>query len=145
MILSPRLKAGRHFYEGVIMNDKKSVLSRNAPQPRGPYSQAVIHNNILYISGQGPIDPVTNEVVNGTVEQETLRVLENIKAIASEAGAALGNILKMTCYLADINDFASFNSAYKNYFIKEPPARTTIQAGGLPASMKIVIDAVVAL
>ncbi len=127
------------------MSKRKVILTSKAPQPRGPYSQAVIHNGILYISGQVPIDPVTNKLINGTIEQETLRTLESIKAIILEAGGKLENVLKITCYLADMNDFTTFNNAYKGYFIKEPPARTTIQVGKLPAGVKIEMDAVAAL
>lgn len=127
------------------MAKRKIILTSKAPQPRGPYSQAVIHSDILYISGQGPIDPVTNKLINGTIEQETIRTLENIKAIIIETGGKLENILKMTCYLTNMDDFRAFNSAYKNYFMKEPPARTVIQAVRLPAEMKIEMDAIVAL
>ena len=127
------------------MPKRNIILTSRAPQPRGPYSQAVIHNNILYISGQGAVDPVTNELINGTIEQETIRTLESIKAIIMEAGGKLENVLKITCYLANMDDFSAFNNAYKDYFIKEPPARTTIQAGRLPAGMKIEMDAIVAL
>ena len=127
------------------MAKRKVILTSKAPQPRGPYSQAVIHNGILYISGQGPIDPVTNKLINGTIHQETLRTLENIKAIILEAGGKLENILKITCYLANMDDYKAFNDVYKDYFIKEPPARTTIQAGRLPADIKIEVDAIVAL
>jgi len=127
------------------MSKRKIILTSKAPQPRGPYSQAVIHNGILYISGQGPIDSVTNKLIKGTIEQQTVRTLENIKAIILEAGGRFENILKITCYLVNMNDLSAFNNAYKNYFIKEPPARTTIQAGKLPAGMEIEMDAIVAL
>ncbi|MBL7072038.1 MAG: hypothetical protein ISS26_07745 [Candidatus Omnitrophica bacterium] len=127
------------------MTKKKVILTTEAPQPRGPYSQAVIHNGILYISGQGPVDPVTNKLIKGTIEQETTRTLENIKAIILEAGGDLENVLKITCYLADIDDFSAFNHAYKGYFIKEPPARTTIQAAKLISDIKIEMDALVAV
>ena len=79
------------------------------------------------------------------MQQQTLRTLENIKAIIVEAGGKLENILKITCYLADIEDFSIFNNTYKDYFIKEPPARTTIQAARLPGGIKIEMDAIVAL
>lgn len=127
------------------MAKRKIILTSKAPQPRGPYSQATLHNGILYVSGQGPIDPITNKLINGTIHQETIRTLENIKTIILEAGGKLENILKITCYLANMDDYTAFNNAYKGYFIKEPPARTTIQAGRLPANMKIEIDAIVAL
>ena len=127
------------------MSKRNIILTQTAPQPRGPYSQAVVHNSILYISGQGPVDTITNKLISGTMGQETARTLENIKAIIAEAGGKLENVLKITCYLADMNDFSDFNNAYKDYFIKEPPARTMIKAGKLPAGMKIEMDAIVAL
>lgn len=127
------------------MSKRNVILTQTAPQPRGPYSQAVVHNGILYISGQGPVDPITNKLISGTIGQETVRTLENIKAIIAEAGGKLESVLKITCYLADMDDFSAFNNAYKDYFIKEPPARTTIQAGKLPAGMKIGMDAIAAL
>ena len=126
------------------MPKKKVILTSKAPQPRGPYSQAVIHDGIMYISGQGPVDPVTNKIIDGSIEQVTTRTLENIKSIIVEGGGKLENILKITCYLSDINDYSAFNHAYKNYFIKEPPARSTIEAK-LPAGIKIEMDAIVAL
>ena len=127
------------------MQKKKIILTSKAPQPRGPYSQAVIHNGILYISGQCSIEPATNKLIKGSIERETVRALENIKAIILEAGGSLENILKITCYLANMDDFSAFNNAYKDYFIEEPPARTTVSSGRLPADMKIEIDAVAAL
>jgi len=127
------------------MADRKVILTSKAPQPRGPYSQAVIHKGILYISGQGPVDPVTNKTVSGDIRQETILTLENIKTLIGEAGGKLENVLKITCYLADIEDYSAFNHAYKDYFIKEPPARTTIQAAKLPSGIKIEMDAIVSL
>lgn len=124
---------------------KKVILTPKAPQPKGPYSQAVAHNGILYISGQGPVDPATNKFVSGTIEKETALTLENIKTIVSEAGGKLENILKITCFLSDMKDYSAFNNTYKNYFIKEPPARTTVQAAALPSGIKIEMDAIVAL
>ena len=126
------------------MPKKKVILTSKAPQPRGPYSQAVIHDGIMYISGQGPVDPVTNKIIDGSIEQVTTRTLENIKSIIVEGGGKLENILKITCYLSDINDYSAFNHAYKNYSIKEPPARSTIETK-LPAGIKIEMDAIVAL
>lgn len=124
---------------------RKVILTSKAPQPKGPYSQAVVHNGILYVSGQGPFDPITNKLIKGTIQQETARTLENIKVIITAAGGKLENILKITCYLADMDDYPVFNAAYKDYFIKEPPARTTIQAGRLPADIKIEMDAIAVL
>ncbi|MBI4655028.1 MAG: RidA family protein [Nitrospirae bacterium] len=117
----------------------------NVPKPKGPYSQAVIHNGLMYISGQIPIDPKTGVIKRGTIEEETEMVLNNIKAIVESAGASMKDVLKVTCYLADMDDFGRFNDVYKKYFVDEPPARTTIQAGRLPLDVQIEIDAIAAI
>ncbi|MFH0838770.1 MAG: RidA family protein [Candidatus Omnitrophota bacterium] len=124
---------------------KKIFYSKRAPSPKGPYSQAAAYNGILYISGQLPVDPATDCLVPGTIEDQTRRVLENLKAIARDAGAELGDVLKTTCYLADLNDFGRFNTVYAEYFSNEPPARATVQAARLPLDAKLEIDAVVKL
>ena len=127
------------------MTGKKIFYSDKAPKPKGPYSQAVVHDGLLYISGQVPVDFETGLLIRGTIEEETEAVLSNIKIIVEEAGARMEDVLKVTCYLADLNDFERFNSVYKNYFLQDPPARTTIQAGGLPLNVQVEVDAVVAV
>lgn len=127
------------------MERKKIFSSPRAPQARGPYSQAVIHNGLLYVSGQIPIDPVTDLLVRATIEDETEAVLNNLKGIVEEAGARMEDVLKVTCYLADLNDFARFNAVYEKYFMQDPPARATIQAARLPLDVQVEIDAIVAL
>jgi 2-iminobutanoate/2-iminopropanoate deaminase len=127
------------------MADKQIFFSEKAPKPKGPYSQAVIHNGLLYLSGQVPVDTVTGLMVRGTLEEETETVLNNLKIIAEEAGAGMEDVLKVSCYLADIEDYAMFNNVYQKYFIENPPARTVIQAGKLPMDVQIEIDAIVAL
>lgn len=127
------------------MGDKKIFFSDRAPRPKGPYSQAVIHNNLMYISGQIPVDTETGLMVRGTVEEETEAVLNNLKIISEEAGAGLGDVLKISCYLADIGTFARFNAVYEKYFSVDPPARTVIQAAKLPMDVQIEMDAIVAL
>lgn len=124
---------------------KKIFHTENAPTPRGPYSQAVIHNGALYVSGQVPADPETGVILRGTIEAETEAVLNNIKAIVEAAGAGMKDVLKVTCYLADMDDFARFNEVFKKYFTDEPPARATIQAARLPMDVQIEMDAIVAL
>ena len=119
--------------------------SEKAPRPKGPYSQAIIHGDILYISGQGPVDPLTDSIVRGSIEEETRVTLENVKAIIEEAGYNLNGVIKVTCYLADMDDFARFNKVYGEYFQEAPPARTTIQAARLPSDIKVEIDAIVGL
>jgi 2-iminobutanoate/2-iminopropanoate deaminase len=127
------------------MGNKRIFMSDKVPEPKGPYSQAVIHNELLYISGQVPVDPETGSLVRATIEEETDAVLKNIKTIVEEAGAAMKDVLKVTCYLQDMEDFSRFNNVYKEYFQEKPPARTTLQAGRLPLDVQVEIDAVVAL
>ncbi|MBI4825420.1 MAG: RidA family protein [Nitrospirae bacterium] len=127
------------------MSHKKIFSSDRAPKPKGPYSQAVIHNDLMYLSGQIPIDLETGLMVRGTIEDETHAVLQNMKVIVEDAGAEMKDVLKVTCYLADMDDFQRFNSVYREYFSDEPPARSTIQAGRLPMDVTVEIDAIVAL
>ncbi len=127
------------------MASKTIVSSKKAPDPKGPYSQAVLHNGLLYISGQIPIDPATGSLVRATIEEETEVVLNNIKSIVEEAGASLEDVIKTTCYLGDITDIARFNDVYEKFFPEDPPARTTFQAGKLPLDVQIEIDALVAV
>ena len=124
---------------------KKIFCSDKAPKPKGPYSQAVIHNGLLYLSGQIPIDPSSGSLVRASIEEETEIVINNIKIIVEEAGGSMEGIIKTTCYLADMEDFARFNSVYEKHFIKDPPARTTFQAGRLPLDVQVEMDAIVAL
>ncbi len=127
------------------MLGKKIFFTEKAPKPKGPYSQAVVHNGLLYISGQIPVDPETGLLVRGTIEEETETALRNVKIITEEAGARMEDVLRVTCYLADLNDFERFNNVYKTYFTQNYPARTTIQAAGLPLDVQIEIDAIVSL
>jgi 2-iminobutanoate/2-iminopropanoate deaminase len=99
----------------------------------------------LYVSGQIPVDSVSGSLVRGTIEEETEAVINNLKIIVEEAGAGLKDVLKVTCYLADMEDFSRFNEVYKKYFQDDPPARSTIQAGKLPLDVQIEMDAIVAL
>ena len=126
------------------MAGKEIFYSDKAPEPKGPYSQAVIHNGVMYLSGQIPLDS-EGVLVRGTIEEETAAVLENMKILVEEAGAGLEDVMKVTCYLADMEDFKRFNDVYRNYFLENPPARTTIQAGRLPLDVQVEIDAIVAL
>jgi 2-iminobutanoate/2-iminopropanoate deaminase len=124
---------------------KRIFYSDRAPRPKGPYSQAVINDDVLYVSGQIPIDPETGLIVRGTIEEETEAVLENLKIIVEDAGGRMSDVLKVTCYLSDMDDFDRFNTVYRKYFPQRPPARTTIQAARLPLDVQIEIDAIVAL
>ncbi len=127
---------------------KKVVSTDKAPAAIGPYSQAVIAGGLLFASGQIPLDPATQQVVAGGMEEQTRRVLENLKAIAEAAGATLGDAVKATVFLSDFNDFAVMNALYAEYFAAEgmtPPARTTVEVSRLPKDVKIEIDLVLSL
>ena len=127
------------------MANKRIFRSQRAPQAKGPYSQAVTHRGLLYVSGQIPVDPATGTAVRATIEEETDMTLNNLKFIVEDAGSTMDDVLKVTCYLADIEDFPRFNEVYAKHFPQFPPARTTIQAGKLPLDVQVEIDAIVAL
>ena len=125
------------------MVKRRAFHSDQAPPPKGPYSQAILHDELLYISGQGPVKPATGNIVRGTIEEETRTTLNNLKIIIEEAGYTLEGVLKVTCYLSSMDDFDRFNKVYSEYFPDAPPARSLIQAGRLPMDIKVEIDAIV--
>ena len=125
------------------MTTKRIFSTGKAPQPIGPYSQAIIYNDLLFVSGQGPIDPVANKVTADTIEGQTRQILTNIKNIIEEAGFSMGNVLKVTAFLEDINDFPKFNGVYGEFFNDSKPARACIQAGKLPGGWKAEVEAIV--
>ena len=126
----------------VIMGEKKAFQTDKAAVTGGPYSQATIHNGIMYLSGQGPIDPRTNQAVLGTVEQQTELTLENIRTILEEAGSSLSKVLQVTAYLTNMREYGRFNEVYRRYFPENPPARSCIQAARLPFDIRVEIDAI---
>lgn len=121
---------------------KKIIHTNNAPNPIGPYSQAIKVGNLLFTAGQLGLDPQNNNLVNGGIEAETHQALINIKHILEEAGSSLNNVVKTTVYLRDMNDFPVMNKIYAEYFTKEFPARTTVQAAALPKNAAIEIEAI---
>jgi 2-iminobutanoate/2-iminopropanoate deaminase len=123
------------------MEEKKVFQTDKAAVTGGPYSQAIVHNGIIYVSGQGAVDPGTNEIKLGTVEDEAGLALENLRIILEEAGSSLDKVLTVTVYLLDIAEYARFNEVYKKYFREDRPARTCIQAGSLPFDTRIEITA----
>jgi len=124
------------------MARKEVVVSDKLPAPKGPYSPAVKANGFVFVSGQGPIDPETGEVLRGTIEQQTELVLQNIRTILGEAGSSLDLVVKTNVYLDRIQDFAAMNAVYATFFAKEPPARTTIEAANLPLGIGVEIDVI---
>lgn len=123
---------------------KKHVATEHAPRPIGPYSQAVIAGGFLFASGQIPLDPATNQLLGGDIEAQTERVLENLLAVLREAKMGPEHVVKTTVYLADLAEFPRMNAVYARYLGKEPPARSTIQAAGLPRGVKVEIDLIAA-
>ena len=123
------------------MEKKKVFQTDKAAVTGGPYSQAIIHNGIIYVAGQGAVDPQTNEIKIGTIEEEAELGLENLRIILEEAGSSLDKVLTVTVYLLDIEEYARFNEVYKKYFKEDRPARTCIQAGSLPFNTRVEITA----
>jgi 2-iminobutanoate/2-iminopropanoate deaminase len=119
---------------------KEIVKTEAAPKAIGPYSQAVVHNGIAYLSGQIPLDPATGQMVDGGIEAQTERVLENLKAVLQACGSSLGNVLRTTVFLQDMGEFPKMNEVYSRYFGENPPARSTVQAARLPRDARVEID-----
>lgn len=122
---------------------RKVISTSYAPRPRGVYSQAIVANGFVYVAGQGPVNPETNELELGDIRSETRRTLENIRAILEAAGSSLRHVIRVGVFLADITDFAAMNEVYREFFPEDPPARTTVGAQ-LPR-IKIEIDCVALL
>lgn len=120
---------------------RQVVKSDKLPKPAGPYSPAVIAGDFIYVSGQGPTDPATGQMVLDSVQAETRQVLKNIQAILEAAGATLENVVKCNVYLADRADFAAMNEVYREFFPNDPPARTTVQAHP-PVEIRVEIECV---
>ena len=121
---------------------KEIIATNDAPQAIGPYSQAVRAGNMIFASGQIPLDPATKEFVPGGVAEQTEQVLKNLTALFGAAGVGLDQIVKTTVFLADMNDFTAMNEVYGKFFSEAPPARSTVQAARLPRDAKVEIEAI---
>ena len=121
---------------------KERIESAGAPIPIGPYSQAIAVEGLLFCAGQGPFDPQTKQLVSGAIAVQTEQSLENLGAILDAAGLGYGDVVKTTCYLADMDDFVAFNEVYGRFFAEPYPARTTIQAARLPLDIAVEIEAI---
>ena len=123
----------------------KVILTENAPQPSGHYSQAIIHNNTVYVSGQLPVDPTTGEKRLGSIEEQTEQVLKNISEILKAAGSNLNQVIKTTVYISDIELWTQVNTVYARFFGEHRPARAIVPTRNLHFGFKIEIEAVAAL
>lgn len=121
---------------------KKIINTTNAPAPIGPYSQAVMANGVLYTSGQIAIDPKTGELVDSSIEDETRMVMENIKAVLTEAGLGFSNVVKCSIFISDMDNFSRINAVYAEYFTENPPARETVEVTRLPKDVNIEISVI---
>ena len=124
---------------------KESVVTDLGPKAIGPYSQAIKANGLVFLSGQIPLDPQTQQIVVGDIAQQTERVLENLRAIVQAAGSSLDRVLKTTVFLADMNDFSAMNAVYARYFSNQPPARSTVEVARLPRDVRVEIDLIALL
>jgi 2-iminobutanoate/2-iminopropanoate deaminase len=121
---------------------KEVIATSGAPAAIGPYSQAIRVQNLLFTAGQIPLDPATGKLVEGDIRVQTTRVLQNLEAVLTAAGSSLGNVIKTTCFLANLDDFAAFNEIYAQFFTAQPPARSTVQAARLPAGAQVEVECV---
>ena len=127
------------------MVKKVAVCTADAAEMGGPYAQAVTHKGLIFLSGQGAVDPCTNQVRTGTIEHETRLAMENIRIIMEAAGSTLDNLLQVTAYLKNIREYGRFNSVYETFFDRNFPARTCVQVDKLPFGLRVEIDAIGAL
>jgi 2-iminobutanoate/2-iminopropanoate deaminase len=124
------------------MSEPKSIQVDDAPTPKGAYAQVVRAGDFLFVSGQGPIDPKTEEFVFGDIKQQTLLTLENVERVLQGCGASRADIVRCGVFLADAADFNAMNEAYASFFADRKPARTTVQVGMVEPGMKVEIDCI---
>ena len=121
---------------------KEVVHTDAAPEAVGPYSQAIKMNNLVFCSGQVALDAGSGELVGESVADQTTRAMDNLKAVLAEAGATFDDVVKVTAYLTDMNDFVEFNEVYAKYFTNEPPARATVGVAGLPQGARVEVECI---
>jgi 2-iminobutanoate/2-iminopropanoate deaminase len=123
----------------------QAIATKKAPAAIGPYSQAISASGFVFLSGQIPLDPSTGQMVEGTIVQETERVLDNLGAVLDAAGLSFDHVVKTTIYLVDLIDFQAVNETYARRFLRTPPARATVQVAALPRGARVEIDAIAAI
>jgi 2-iminobutanoate/2-iminopropanoate deaminase len=135
---------GRKTYISIPVNrfSMQIINSINAPAPIGPYSQAVLAGNTLYVSGAIALDPKSGELVNSSIEEETHQVMRNLEAILKEAGMSFSQVAKCTIFVKDLNNFGAINGVYGSYFQQNPPARETVEVSRLPKDVNVEISCI---
>ena len=126
------------------MAGKEVIATKNAPEAIGPYSQGIRVGNMLFLAGQIPIDPKTNQLNTGSIEEQTKLVLENLRAVLAASGMTMDDVVSTSVFLKDLNDFAKMNGVYGTYFKEKPPARATVQVARLPRDVLVEISAIAA-
>lgn len=124
------------------MSIKEVLHTDLAPAAVGPYSQAVVANKMIFTSGQIPINPKTGKIEATTIEEQTEQIMQNLHCVLAEGGVAFDRVIKTTCFLADMNDFAAFNSVYGKYFPEGAPARSCVQVAALPMGAKVEVEVI---
>jgi 2-iminobutanoate/2-iminopropanoate deaminase len=124
---------------------RQVISSADAPKAIGPYSQAIKAGNLLFLSGQIPLDPESGALVEGDITVQTERVFQNIKAVLGAAGASFANVVRTTVFLVDMDEFAAMNAVYGKYVVDPPPARSTVQVARLPKDVRVEIDVIAVL
>lgn len=122
--------------------EKTCIYSPNGSPALGPYSHAVRTGQLLFISGQGPFAKDGSGAVPGTIQEETVRTLDNLKAVLEDAGSSLSQVIKTTCFLDDMNNFKEFNEVYAQYFAEDSPARSCVEVARLPLNIQVEIEAI---
>lgn len=122
--------------------EKQIITTKNAPTAIGPYSQAVKIGNLVYTSGQIPVNPKNGELLTGDIKEQTMQVIENLKAVLEEAGTSLDNVIKSLVFLSDMNNFASMNEVYGTYFSEKQPARSCVEVARLPKDVAIEMEVI---
>ena len=133
------------FSKEIIKMTKEIISTENAPQAIGPYSQAVKAGNLMFISGQIPLDPKSGDLVSESIEDQAKQVLDNVKSICEASGNSLDDIVKISIFLTDLSNFAVVNDVMKEYFSEPYPARATVEVSGLPLGVNVEIEAIVLL
>jgi 2-iminobutanoate/2-iminopropanoate deaminase len=121
---------------------KNVIATYNAPKAIGPYSQAIVHNGLAFLSGQIPLHPATGEIVEGGIAEQTERVLQNLRGLLEACGSSLENVVKTTVFLRDMTEFGAMNEVYARHFSTNPPARSTVEAARLPRDVRVEIEAI---